>query len=72
MNVSGLRRMLKRGNAGRFRPLKEGEPIEASDICVYDCFVESPSETSIGKRCEPRETIIRFEFDEAGEHQGGR
>jgi len=62
MNISGVRRQLKKGHTGTFRSLRVGEEIEAADICFCDTFFEMPSETSIGKKCEAGETIVRLEF----------
>ncbi len=70
MNVSHLRRMLRSGKTGAFRPLKPGEEIEPSDICIYDSWVESPSETSIGQKCNEKECILRLEFTEKGPRHG--
>lgn len=66
MNVSHLRRMLSHGKSGTFRPLKVGEEIEPADVAVYDSWVESPSETSVGQKCNEKDRIVRFEFDEKG------
>lgn len=40
--------------------LREGEEIEAADLIVSDCYYEHPSETSIGQKVKPSETILRF------------
>ena len=66
MRVSHLRRMLKAGKTGTFRPLKPGEEIEHADIAVADCYVEGVSDTSIGQQCKEGETILRLEFQEKG------
>jgi len=64
MNITHLRRMLRAGKTGTFRPLKVGERIEPADICIYDSWVESPSETSIGDICIEKDCILRAEFSE--------
>jgi hypothetical protein len=64
MNCSTLKRMLRKGHSGTFRPLKPGEAIEASDIACYDTFLEGISESNIGQLCGDNERIIRLEFQE--------
>ena len=71
MNTSHLRRLLKAGKTGTFRPLRPGELIEPSDVAVADTYVEGVSQTSVGQACGPKETIVRFEFSEGLGHQGG-
>lgn len=66
MNVSSIRKMLRLGRAGTFRPLKPGEEICPGDVCVEDSWVESPSETSIGQLCNEKDRIIRLQFNEKG------
>jgi len=64
MNVSHLKRHLSKFHSGTFRRLRPFEIIEPSDVCVYDTWVESPSETSIGQPCNDKDRIIRLEFNE--------
>jgi len=63
MNVSRIRHHLKRGEIPRVELLKPGEPIEAGNIVVCDSWCESPSDTSVGQPCGPKETILRLVFE---------
>jgi len=63
MNVSRVKLALRKNKTGTFRPLKPGEPIDAGDVIVNDCFYESPSETNIGQPCGERECILRLQFE---------
>lgn len=64
MNVSRLRIRIKKDQSGTFKKLNPGDIIDAGDFVINDCFVESPSDTSIGKTVEAKDCIIRLEFQE--------
>jgi len=66
MNTSSIKKMLRKGFGGTFRPLKPREIIDAGDIVVNDTWIESPSETSIGQPCNEKDRIIRLAFYEKG------
>lgn len=66
MKISHVHRMLRKGHAGSFRPLKAGEEIQDSDIIVADTYYDYVAEQHVGQRCEPKDCIMRLEFAEKG------
>lgn len=66
MQISHVKRMLRKNHTGNFRPLKPGEEIEAADIIVADTYYDFPAEQHIGAKCEPKDCILRLEFNEKG------
>jgi len=62
MNTSRIRLRLKKRNVPTVQILKPGDAIEAGDIVVNDCFVESPSESTVGNPADERDVIVRLVF----------
>lgn len=66
MNISHVKRMLRKNHTGTFRPLKPGEEIQAADVLVSDTYYDFPSESNIGRKCDEKDCILRLEFTEKG------
>lgn len=63
MNISTVMAKLRKGRKGNFRPLKEGEEIQESDITVGPAWFSEVSHQNIGQKVMRNDTIMRLEFD---------